>query len=58
MASLQRNGRRCDGKGVDPDVLVKPDPEYSLRGGPDRMLDKALDTIVTFHKKGTLRNFP
>ena len=42
MASFQNTGLLFDSKGVDPDFVVEPDPEYYLRNGPDRVLDAAL----------------
>jgi C-terminal processing protease CtpA/Prc len=42
MASFQQDGRLYDGHGVQPDVLVHPDPTYFLTGGRDNVLERAL----------------
>ena len=42
MASFQNTGLLFDSRGVEPDWLIRPQPEYYLRDGPDRALAFAL----------------
>ncbi len=41
MASFQASGELFDGRGVQPDVMVTPDPAYFLEGGRDLVLERA-----------------
>jgi hypothetical protein len=41
MASFQRDGRLYDGRGVEPDVMVRPQPSDWI-GKSDSVLDAAL----------------
>jgi hypothetical protein len=45
MASFQRSGQLYDTRGVHPDVVVDPNPEYFLRNGRDNVLERALTLI-------------
>jgi hypothetical protein len=44
MVSFMRNGQLFDGGGVEPDVVVHPDPEYFV-GRSDHALKKAIELI-------------
>ena len=45
MASFQRTGLLYDGNGIEPDVVVDPEPEYFLTGGADNILQEALGLL-------------
>jgi hypothetical protein len=45
MASFQPTGQLYDTRGVQPDVVVEPVPEYFLENGPDPFLAKALEML-------------
>jgi hypothetical protein len=45
MVSFQSSGRLFDGHGVEPDVVVRPEPEFFLIGGRDAALQRALNLI-------------
>lgn len=45
MASFQASGELFDGRGVQPDVTVHPEPEYYLSGGFDTVLARGLSLI-------------
>jgi hypothetical protein len=45
MASFQRTGQLYDARGVQPDVIVHPEPDYFLTGGRDNVLERALALI-------------
>jgi hypothetical protein len=45
MASFQWTGLLHDGNGTQPDVLVRPDPEYFLEGGRDNVLEAGLELL-------------
>jgi C-terminal processing protease CtpA/Prc len=47
MASFQNTGRLFDGVGVEPDIHLEPEPEYYLVGGPDAVLERAIQIITT-----------
>ena len=42
MASFQWTGQLYDTRGIQPDVVVHPDPTYFLVGGRDNVLEEAL----------------
>ena len=42
MASFRPDGRLYDGRGVEVDVEVAPEPEYFIEGGDDAVLNAAL----------------
>ncbi len=44
MASFQADGHLFDGRGVEPDLLVEPVPEYFL-GQRDNQLERAIEVI-------------
>lgn len=46
MASFRPNGKRYDGKGIAPDVLVEPAPTDLLLDGGDAQLARALEQIA------------
>jgi len=43
MASYQASGELFDGRGVQPDVLVEPVPEYYVADGRDVVLERAME---------------
>ncbi len=45
MTSFQPNGQLYDTRGIHPDVVVDPVPEYFIQGGRDVFLEKALDVL-------------
>ena len=45
MASFQASGQLFDGRGVQPDVEVRPEPEFFVTGGRDAVLERALALI-------------
>lgn len=45
MASFQKSGLLYDGNGVQPDIEVSRPPEYYIEGGPDAILEKAVDVL-------------
>jgi hypothetical protein len=44
IASFQADGKLFDGYGVQPDVVIHPNPEYFI-GGRDRVFDEAIKRI-------------
>jgi hypothetical protein len=46
MISYQPNGHLFDGHGVQPDILINPNPSFYLNDKPDHVLDTAVDTIL------------
>ncbi len=46
MASFQASGELFDGRGVQPDVMVTPDPTYFLEGGRDLVLERAQQLVL------------
>ncbi|HKS06228.1 MAG TPA: S41 family peptidase [Gemmatimonadaceae bacterium] len=45
LASLQPNGQAIGVAGVQPEVLVRPEPDYFLARGWDAALEKAIDHV-------------
>ena len=45
MASFRPDGRLYDGRGVEVDVLIRPEPEHFLEGGRDAVLDAAVEHL-------------
>ena len=45
MASFRPDGRLYDGRGVEVDVVIRPEPEHLLEGGRDVVLDAAVEHL-------------
>jgi C-terminal processing protease CtpA/Prc len=45
MASFQTSGQLYDTRGVQPDVVVDPEPAFFLKGGRDNVLERAVQLI-------------
>ena len=45
MASFQWSGQLYDTRGIQPDIVVHPDPTYFLIGGKDNILEQALQRL-------------
>ena len=45
MASFRPDGRLYDGRGVEVDVVIRPEPEHFLEGGRDVVLDAAVEHL-------------
>lgn len=45
MASFRPDGRLYDGRGIEVDVMVRPEPAYFLHGGRDVVLDAAVEFL-------------
>ena len=46
MASFRPDGRLYDGRGIEVDVEVDPEPEFFINGGRDAQLDAAVKMIL------------
>ncbi len=46
MASFQASGQLFDGRGVQPDILVNPEPTFFLKGGEDVVLERAQQLVL------------
>ena len=46
MASYQASGELFDGRGVQPDVLIGPEPEHFVVGGRDVVLERGLELVT------------
>ena len=45
MASFRPDGRLYDGRGVEVDVAIRPEPDHFLEGGRDVVLDAAVEIL-------------
>ena len=52
MASFQNTGQLFETNGVEPDLLVEPQPEYYLWNGPDRVLAVAQQGFGSARRSG------
>ena len=50
MASFRPNGKLYDGRGIEVDIEIEPDPSYFIAGGEDRVLDAAVAHLVSQNK--------
>ena len=45
MASFRPNGWLYDGRGIEVDIEVHPDPTYFIEGGQDKVLERAIERL-------------
>ena len=56
MASFQNTGSLFDSRGVLPDILMEPPPGYFLQGGPDPVLERAVQIILNTEPQNIKRS--
>ncbi|MEE2889567.1 MAG: hypothetical protein VX404_03905, partial [Planctomycetota bacterium] len=45
MASFRPNGWLYDGRGIEVDIEVHPDPTFFINGGRDKALERAIERL-------------